>query len=494
MMTRRGFLAAASLAAQPAPRPNILFVMVDEMRFDAMGCAGHAVVKTPTLDRLASQSAFFRNAYTVSPVCCPSRASTFTGRYPHVHGVRRNGLAYNDNEIFLPSILKHYGYRTAIAGKLHFNPKRYGFGFDRFWSYTAEGPEPELGHMAYLSKKHGKNAAKWASKPGTCPWPEDELGKDVGEFAYPLEDFETEWITDRSIAYLRDSARQKEPFFLFSSYLKPHSPSVEPKPYFDMYDAATIPVVPLPPDVKERRAKLKGNSRRKVVDDVTMQRRMTALYYGAISHIDTELKRLFDELDRLGLRRNTVVVFTSDHGNMLGDRGLWFKDFMYEGSAHVPLMMSVPGSRARKLDPVIESIDLMPTLLDLAGIPVPAGIQGRSFRPMLEKGAQPGWKNRCISDLTATMHLAGGYKFIDNNNGSLELYDLKNDPGEKTNLAGDPKYRAQLQSAQDALAKWRTEQPPAVRIPGMATPDYATVDPAERAELLRTAPALRLAQ
>ncbi len=494
MFSRRAFLAASALAAQSPRRPNILFVMVDEMRFDAMGCAGHPTVKTPTLDALAAQGVMFRNAYTVSPVCCPARASVFSGRYPHVHGVRRNGLPHNDGEIFLPSILRHYGYHTAIAGKLHYNPKRFDYGFDVFHTFTNEGPSPENGHIAYLRNKHGRGAAKWAVKKGTQPWPDDELGKDVGEFAYPMEDFETEWITDRSIAYLRERARAQQPFFLFTSYLKPHSPSVEPKPYFDLYDPAKIPVKPLPPNAKEQRARAKGRARRKFIDDEQMQRVMTALYYGAITHIDNELKRLFVELERLGLAGNTIVVFTSDHGNMLGDRGLWFKDFMYEGSAHVPLLMKIPGGRKHEVKEIVENIDLAPTLLDLAGLPVPAGIQGRSCRRLLETGRQPGWKNRCISDLTATMHLAGSYKYIDNHNGILELYDLSKDPEEKNNLASDPRSKPRLLLAQRELERWKAEKPGPVRVPGMAPPDYSILDKVERAELVQSAPAITLAQ
>lgn len=472
MFTRRAFL---TLAAQQRQRPNILFVMVDEMRFDCMGCAGHQTAKTPTLDKLAKEGVLFRNAYTVSPVCCPSRASVFSGRYPHIHGVKRNGLPHNNGEIFLPTILKHYGYHTAIAGKLHYNPARFSYGFDDFWTFTNEGPNPENGHIEYLRKKHGRSASKWARKPGTEPWPDDELGRDVGEFAYPIEDFETEWITDRSIAYLRLRARSQQPFFLFASYLKPHSPSVEPKPYFNLYDPASIPVVPLPKNAKEQRAKATGRARRKCIDDEQMQRVMTALYYGAITHIDTELARLFNELDRLGLAKNTVVLFTSDHGNMLGDRGLWFKDFMYEGSAHVPLIVKTPTAKPSEHRQIIENIDLMPTLLDYAKIPIPNGIQGRSFHALIEKGKQAKWKDRCISDLTATMHLAEGWKFIDNHDGALELYNLNKDPQEKENLVNDPRYKSRLHSAQSELAKWRAEQPAKITVSGMATPDYAKV-------------------
>ena len=489
-MLRREFLAASAAASAQAPkRPNILFVMVDEMRWDAMGCAGHPDVKTPTLDALSRESVFFSNAYTVSPVCCPARASVFTSRYPHVHGVTRNGLPYNDGEIFLPSILRHHGYHTAIAGKLHYNPHRFDFGFDDFWTFTNEGPTPERGHIAHLRKKYGGDGGKWARKDGTCPWPDDPLGRDVGLFKYDKADFETEWITDRSIEYLRARAGDRKPFFLFASYLKPHSPSVEPEPFFSRYDPNAIRVPKLPADAKAIRAKAQGRLKRKHVDDERMMRVMSALYYGAITHIDEELARLFGELKRLGLDDNTIVLFTADHGNMLGDRALWFKDFMYEGSAHVPLMMRAPGVKPKQVKQVIENIDLMPTLLDLAGVPAPEGMQGRSFRKLMTAG-DSAWKDRCISDLTSTMHLEGGFKFIDNNNGTVEAYDLAKDPREAIDVAAAPKYRERVEHARASLKKWRAARVAPVKVRGMSMPAYSHIDPEERKKIVANSPAI----
>jgi arylsulfatase A-like enzyme len=307
-VSRREFLAAAAAkAAMPAAmtRPNILFVMVDEMRWDVMGSEGHPVVATPNLDRLAREGVRFNHSYTVSPVCSPARVSAFTGRYAHVHGVENNGIPAHQGEIFLPSILKHYGYDTAIAGKLHYTPARFSYGFDQFWSFSAEGPTPELGYNAYLRKKHG-SPAKFPRVEGTCPWPDDALGGDVGLFKYPIEDFETEWITARSLDFLRARKNANRPWFLFSSYLKPHSPSVEPEPYFSKYDKANIPMPKLPANAKELRAQQTGQSRRHYVDDERMVRVMRSKYYGAVNHIDDQVGRLLSELETLGMAGNTV--------------------------------------------------------------------------------------------------------------------------------------------------------------------------------------------
>lgn len=480
MLTRREFAASfAAAQAVPEKRPNILFVMVDEMRWDAMSSEGHPVVDTPNLDALAKQGVRFTNAYTVAPVCSPSRACTFTGRYADVIGVTANNTPARRGEIFLPSILQQAGYHTAIAGKLHFTPRRFAYGFDFFWTFTQEGPAPELGHLAYLRKKYGPDAAKWARVDGSCPWPNDPLGRDVGLFKYAEEDFETEWITDRSIEYLRSRQSKPEPFFLFASYLKPHSPSVEPERWFKKYDPRAIPIPKLPPDIKERRAKAEGQGKRQWIDDEQMLRFMSAAYYGAIAHMDQQVGRLLKELERLGMAGNTLVIFTSDHGNMLGDRGRMFKTVMYEGSSHVPLIWRGPkGSaenRGRTESKIVENIDLLPSILEAVSLPVPEGLQGRSFLK-LARGRDDNWKDRCFSQLSTAMLRTGRYKFIDNSRsltGSAELYDLKNDPAEAHDLSAERKLADFVQFARRELTSWRAQRPAPVSISGMETPDYA---------------------
>ncbi len=494
-LTRREFLASGAAAVLPlqaaVTRPNILFIMVDEMRWDAMGAEKHPVVRTPNLDKLAREGVRFSNAYTVSPVCSPSRACVFTGRYAHVHGVTMNGVPARNGEIFLPSILRHHGYHTAISGKLHYTPVRFDYGFDQFWSFTSEGPTPQLGYNEYLRKKHG-SPAKWARVEGTCPWPDDPLGRDVGLFKYPEEDFETDWITARSIDYLRSRKGNSQPWFLFTSYLKPHSPSVEPQPYFDMYDPNSLPVPKLPANARQVRAAQQGRRQRQFIDDERMMRVMSAKYYGAITHVDLHAGRLLGELERLGMADNTLVLFTADHGNMLGDHGRWFKGVQYEGSAHVPLLWKSPqeANRSRVLDQIIENTDVMPTILEAAGVPAPDGVQGRSFLP-LARDKNAAWKNRCYSQLRSGMVLDGRWKLIDNSldgTGSLELYDLRNDPKEDRNLAADPKQRDRVAQYRHDLAAWRARRPAPVKVSGMKTPAYAEITEQERSEAIRNAP------
>jgi arylsulfatase A-like enzyme len=495
MLTRRELLASAALSATAAPprRPNVLFVMVDEMRFDAMSCAGHKIVETPNLDRLAQQGVRFASAYTVSPVCSPARASAFTGRYAHVHGVTTNGVPANEGEIFLPSVLKHYGYHTAIAGKLHYSPHRFDYGFDQFWSFSAEGPTPEIGFNAYLKRKHG-SPAKWPRADGTCPWPDDPLGHDVGVYKHPIEDFETEWITQRSIEYLRSRKDKQQPWFLFTSYLKPHSPSVEPQPWFSKYSPDIVPAPKLPADAHKIRMSFRERQRRHRVDDPRMCQVMGAIYYGSIAHIDNQLGRLFGELERLGMADNTLVLFTADHGNMLGDHARWFKGVQYEGSAHVPLIWRGPKgaaeNRGRTVAANVEGTDVMPSILETAGIPIPDGIQGRNFLNLARAG-DPKWKDHAFSQLRSGMYLKDGWKLIDNSldcSGDYELYNLRDDPKEDRNLAADPRQKERVAQYCRELTAWRARRPAPIRIAGMSMPAYAHIDEKERKQLRESAP------
>ncbi len=486
-------LRAATAQQARARRPNILFLMVDEMRWDVMGCAGHPVVRTPNLDRLAREGVRFANAYTSSPVCSPARACLFTGRHAHVHGVTTNAVPAHNGEMFLPSILRHYGYHTAISGKLHFVPARFDFGFDQFWSFSSEGPTPEKGYNAYLRGKHG-SPGKFPIVPGTAPWPDDPLGRDVGEFRYPEEDFETTWITDRAVEYVRSRKDTAQPWFLFTSYLDPHSPSVQPKRYLNMYDPAKVPVPKLPPDIAKIRGAEEGRGQRRFIADEKMLRVMTAAYYGAVTQVDDQIGRLLGELERLGMADNTMIVFTTDHGNMLGDRGRWFKGVMYEGSARAPLLWRGPGgakeNRGRVEEKLVDHTDVMPSILEAAGLPAAAGIQGRSFLKLVRDG-DPRWEDRCYSQLRSAMVRTPEWKFIDNSldlSGPFELYDMRRDPKEERNLADETRNRALAADFRRELTAWRADRPAPVKIAGMAAPAYASISAEERTALMRNAP------
>ncbi|MCX7014549.1 MAG: sulfatase-like hydrolase/transferase [Candidatus Sumerlaeota bacterium] len=500
-----GALGADAASAPPKKRPNILFVMVDEMRWDAMHCAGHPVVKTPTLDQLAAGGRRFLNFYSVAPVCSPARTSAFTGRYAHVHGVMGNERPANPGEVYITSILKHYGYTTAISGKLHYVPAQWDFDFDQFYSFSSEGPGKLERYPEYLKRKYGSPSV-WAKKEGSCPYPDDPLGKDLGEFAYPKEDFQSFWITDRSIDFLRSQKGSDKPWFLFTSYLQPHSPYTTPEPYHSMYPPDSFDVPKLGPELAEERAKLTGKSMRHLIADETMLRAITAQYLGHVTNVDDNLERLFAEVKSLGMMDDTIVLFSADHGNMLGDRGRMFKGVMYEGSSHVPLIiraaknLPIAGrfNTGAPIEGIAETVDLLPTLLDMAGVPIPeTGIQGKGLAPVA-LGEEKTWKNRAFAALATSMIRTPQYKLIDNGEGAaqrFELYDMTKDPKEQTSLAGDPQCKDVVHDLAKRLDEWRKDKPGPVVVPGLETPYYAKpLSPEEQEKLKQRAGQKRQAQ
>ena len=463
-------------AAGPA-RPNILFIMVDEMKWNVMSCAGHPLVKTPHLDRLAREGTRFATAYTVAPICTPSRYSFFTSRYAHVHGATDNNTPPCEPQVLLPAVLQQQGYQTAISGKLHFIPENLAYHFDFFWSFAGEGPHRLPTWPQDVEKKHGGGATR---RLGTQPFPDDPLGHDLGKLTFPKEDAQTFWITDRAVDFLGQRDRTR-PFFLFVSYLDPHSPSHLCEPYWNLFDADKMP---LPPSFKQDPAKpLRSAENRHEVNDPQIVKAMTAAYLAKVTMVDDNIGRLLGRLRELGLDEQTLIVFTADHGNMLGDLNRWFKGVMYEGSARIPLLMKVPAAspqaaqfnRGAVVNEIVENIDVMPTLCELAGVPLPAqGIQGRSLTALVA-GKDSGWKNRAFAERGSSMIRTAQYKYIKNEKknvrhggGAVELYDLNKDPLELHNLADDPACAAIRQDLAGQLEAWQKDRPPVPVIAGVA--------------------------
>jgi len=481
----------ATIAAETA-RPNILFIMVDEMKWNVMGCANHPIVKTPNLDRLAREGTRFATAYTVAPICTASRYSFFTSRYAHVHGAVDNSTPPREPPLLLPAILKHHGYQTAISGKLHFIPNNLDYCFDYFWSFANEGPGRLPTWPQDMERKYGRNAAR---RVVTRPFPEDPLGRDLGKLPYPKEDSQTFWITDLAIEFLR--VRDKaHPFFLFVSYLDPHSPSHLCEPYWSMFDADKMP---LPPTFKQdpsRQSRTAAN--RHEVNDPAIVKAMTAAYYAKVTMVDDNVGRLLRQLEAAGLTENTLVVFTADHGNMLGDLNRWFKGVMHEGSSRIPLLMKAPSSsrfaaqfnHGAVVSSIVENIDVMPTLCEMVGVPLPSeGIQGRSMT-RLASGSESGWKDRAFAERNSRMIRTPQYKLIKNDSKSVrrggseyELYDLTKDPQEAHDLASDPAHTAVVRELAARLEAWEKDNPPVPVMAGVSLPPKADAsDRATKAE------------
>ena len=455
-----------------AAQPNILFIMVDEMKWNVMSCAGHPIVKTPNLDRLAREGTRFATAYTVAPICTASRYSFFTSRYAHVHGAVDNSTPTREPQLLLPAILKHHGYQTAISGKLHFIPNHLDYSFAYFWSFSGEGPGKLPTWPQYIEKKHGRGAAR---KLVEQPFPDDSLGRDLGKLSYPKEDAQTFWITDRAVDFLQLRDKDK-PFFLFVSYLDPHSPSHLCEPYWTMFDAGKMP---LPATFKPDSSKpSQSAANRHEVNDPKIIKAMTAAYYAKVTMMDDNVGRLLRQLESAGSSENTLIVFTADHGNMLGDLNRWFKGAMYEGSARIPLLLKAPPAspfaaqfnHGKVVSNIVENIDVMPTLCEMAGVPLPEqGIQGRSLTPLLS-GQASTWKDRAFAERNSQMVRTSQYKLIHEPRGagSYELYDLAKDPQETNDLANDPACAKVFKDLAAQMDAWQKDNPPVPVISGLA--------------------------
>ena len=483
-LTRRTFLqaaAATSAAAQTGSRPNILFLMADQYRFDCLGANGNRIIHTPNLDRLAAQSANFTNAYVQAPVCVPSRVSYFTGRYPHSHKNRVNYTPCDPAEVFLQRMLKDAGYQTGSVGKLHLHPataeQARSTGFDRV-----------LLHDAHPSTDADSDYVKWRrehdpdwQRPYTAVAKDIVPGKNPFRSPMPYEYTATHWTGEQTCSMLRDFASSTKPFFLFSSFFKPHSPFDTPVPYDTMYDAVNIPLphpttladiqrMPLP----MQKLLLRNERRPEYTIEPDRLEWMYRCYYASCTMVDHEIGRILEELERSGKANNTIVLFGTDHGAQLLEHGLMDKNVFFESSVHVPFLLRYPGQIAPgRRDDFVEMIDLVPTLLDFGGLTVPKRVEGRSFArgangremvfseniiPEINTGGAmdmpfvPGKGVAGIRHPDAKMVRTRRWKLNYYPGNGVELYDLVNDPGEQINVAAaNPPTVAELKSA---LLEW----------------------------------------
>ncbi len=449
---------------QATSPPNIILIMVDQMRGDAMSCDGHGVIDTPNLDYLAAQGTRFRCAYTAVPSCLPARAILWTGMSQWHTGVlgmgRGQGPIPNDFPHTLAGELTAAGYQTHRVGKGHFTPQRALMGFE-----TAEldesGRQEEPGvvddYRAWFAAEagrditpddHGVDWNSWMARP----WHTEE-------YLHP-----TAWTMSRAIKWIegRDGNR---PFFLNISFARPHSPYVPPQPYWDRYINGDTPA-PYMGDWAEMhddpRTAVNPNAWRGRKSPEQIHRARVG-YYGEITFIDRQIGRLMNWLNRYqrDAVANTWFVFTSDHGDMQGDHNLWRKTYAYDGSARIPLLVVPPrtaGAPGRPVaDEPVELRDIMPTVLDIAGVPHPPTVEGRSMLRLME-GPVGDWREYihgehcwCYSREQEMQYLTDGKrKFIWLPRLNLEqFFDLTTDPGEEHNLIDDP-------ARADEIALWRS--------------------------------------
>ncbi|MBY0506250.1 MAG: sulfatase-like hydrolase/transferase [Bryobacteraceae bacterium] len=488
MIHRRTFLGAVAAARLVAEaKPNLLVILTDQYRFSALSCAGNGIVSTPNLDRLARDGAMFENAVTPCPVCVPARTSIHTGKSMHGNQVTSNAAA-TDTELdcgpSFDNLLAGRGYRTEYYGKYH-SPYKLALTYKNKVAYAgarvAGAPSERQQYLAYLDKysparplKSGEVMNKDFQRPyipaildghQTDPGAEPSQGEVYGWLQIPKEHTHAAYTVDEAIHALEGMAGG--PFSLTCSIGPPHPPFLNVTPYWGMYPAGEIP---LPKNFRhdmtwspyrERQLRMKKYQNPENI------RAGLSIYYGMVKEVDDQVGRLLKKLDDLGLAGNTMVVFTADHGEMMGSHGMGSKMVFYEESVHVPLLLRFPAKikpAKRIVDPV-STMDLFATVLDYLGAPAPQR-EGYSLRPLLE-GKKPTPPDFRVSEWAGNnvpnfMVRTRDWKLIMAQDPASRardaLFNLKDDPFEMTNLLGEPgdraKYRKQADELKDRLLAW----------------------------------------
>ncbi|QNN23680.1 sulfatase [Planctomycetales bacterium ZRK34] len=468
-------LAFCSLAA--AGKPNVLFIAVDDLRpeFNAYG-ATH--IHSPNLDRLAARGLVFDRAYCQQAVCNPSRASLMSGRRPdtiRVWDLQTDMRHHIPDLVTIPQQFAKHGYHTERLGKIYH--MGHGVGDDKAsWTRRvnyklAPRKDPESQKAYQKQRAELKAAGRDASRARGVPFAHPDCADN--------ELFDGA-MTDQAIKLLGEL--KDKPFFLAVGYLNPHLPFIAPKKYWNMYDHAAIKVPPkTEPDGITPYSLTNWGELRAYVDiprkgslDEAKSRNLIHGYYAAVSYVDAQVGRLLDALDKQGLADNTIVILWGDHGWKLGEYGSWCKHTNMELDTHVPLLISAPGMKAagKHSKALVEFVDIYPSLCELAGVPIPDGLDGRSFAPLLNDPDHP-WKSSAFSQYPRGKVMGYSmrterYHFVRwVNRGdalgealAVEVYDHQADPLEMNNLAADGQNSTLVKKLTE---QYKRELPPASR-------------------------------
>jgi len=430
-------------------RPNILLLMTDQQRGDCLGIDGHPVLQTPFLDEVAAGGVRFSRAYTACPVCIPARRTLMTGRRPRSHGVLMNYDTLLEGPT-LPGELSRAGYQAHLVGKLHLWPHRKLYGFDSAdWADSPRTGGGENDYARFLLREgvripsagtaHGMSCNGWAVRP----WHMEE------RLHF------TNWCADSALEFL-DRRDPTVPFFLNVSFHQPHQPLTPPSCYYERYMAADIPE-PRVADwarVFDRPVRGLPVNAWRVYLEPQLMKQYRAAYYACINHIDDQIARILYHVPR-----NTVVVFTADHGEMLGDQQWIRKRNAFEPSARIPFLVRFPERmglpQRRVVDAPVELMDIMPTLLQAADVSIPDTVEGRSLLPLLR--GEGGWRDYIHGECAAIPTAGTGMQYLTDGRskyiwypgtGHEQFFDLAQDPNEMMDLADDP-------SRSDEVDHWR---------------------------------------
>ena len=466
---------ALPLSLTAADRMNVLFIAVDDMRPE-MGCYGNGVVKTPNMDRLAKSGMIFTHAYCQQAVCSPTRSSLMTSRRPdatRVWDLETHFRVALPDAITLPQHFKANGYYCCAFSKIY----HHGFEDGRSWNephWYPSGQTIDVDPNDW-TKRTVQHLGNGVQEYQSRPQPSDndkpnrgKAGKGPKGAAFEVSPKQDDELPDgctaaTAIKKMHELKTQKQPFFLAVGFLKPHLPFVAPKKYWDLYDRENIPL-PLIDHLPDGAPAYAGHDNGELHSyancpkgnpiPIDFAKTLRHGYYACISYTDAQIGRLLDALEKEGLDKNTVVVLWGDHGWQLGDHGLWHKHTNFEIATRVPLFFRVPGlqTAGQQCAAPVEFLDVYPTLADMCGLPIPAGLDGISLKPWLENPATP-MKKVAISQYPRGGAVTGnkslmGYSvrderwrmtaWRDRTDGAIdstELYDEQNDPAESKNLA-----------------------------------------------------------
>ena len=443
-------------------KPNILHLFTDQQRFDTVAALGNGVIKTPNLDRLCRQGVAFTNAYTPSPVCISARCSMIMGQYPMRTGCYANTPMPVERQTFMDALTRS-GYRTHGVGKCHFSPDRYALRGFQAREHQEEGPRAEdMDRPTYYRYLHDKGLTFANEVMGV----RGEMYYVPQKSSMPAAEHPTQWVGDRAVAFLEE-APADQPWYLFASFIHPHPPFAPPDPWHKLYRSTLMPLPKVPPDNEALLTYInRVQNRYKYRDqgvDRNLVRTIKAYYYACISFVDYQVGRILDALERTGQLDNTLIMFTSDHGEHLGDYNCFGKRSFHDTAARVPMILRGPGGFAggQVCDEPVSLVDVAPTFLNAAGaeiadheldgLDLADTLAGTSARRIVF--GQLAHENRSAAGFESTpetvaagssyMAVSNRWKYFYSAPDDREfLFDRRSDPGETRNQAGVTQFRS----------------------------------------------------
>ena len=420
---------------------NVLVLICDHHRFDALGCLGNPLARTPNLDRLAGRSVRFANCFNQSPVCSPARYSLATGQYAHAHGVITNQSAPTPGITTIGHALQPLGYRRFNLGHMHWQA-----------GHTDTGYEPLISHNAWRDAMPAQamQLYEWEAQAMT-------RRRTGGPSPRTREQYSGHFVAQNAIACMEEAVGNEEPFLCWAAFSEPHPPFYPPRDIYETYDQSTIQLPPQAPPGSAPPSPYILQKRREWehLTDVEL-RQVIAGYYGMVELVDGYIGDVLAALERLGIADDTIVVWTVDHGDQMWEHEMFLKFCMYEASVHIPLLISVPGNAPGVREELVEHIDLFPTICELTGADTPGSVHGRPLSPLLDDGPAPDdWRDAVFSQIAhVRMVRTRDCKLNTYDHEPGEFYDLAGDPAEFDNRIAAPECREAVGVLSERLQAW----------------------------------------